>query len=294
MANRSKRLKTNIDGNFFVDSTCIDCDTCRQLAPTTFIEDGDYSSVFRQPESAKEEFAAYQALSACPVGSIGTVKKNSTVLQKAKASFPLQVEHEVYYVGFNSEKSFGANSYFIQHPKGNWLIDSPRYLTHLVQAFEEHGGIRYIFLSHKDDVADATRYAKAFGATQIIHRADAHALPNAEWIIDGKDSVEAETGFLFIPVPGHTAGCMALLYNNRFLFSGDHLWWDHVRQQLDTPKNLVWDDVQLERSVKTLLNHSFEWVLPGHGKRIHLSPPDMKKAIHQLLYRRWHLAQSQL
>ena len=75
MANLSKRLIANTEGNFFVDSTCIDCDTCRQLAPTTFIEEGDYSAVFHQPETAKDELAAYQALLACPVGSIGTVTK---------------------------------------------------------------------------------------------------------------------------------------------------------------------------------------------------------------------------
>ena len=148
MANLSKRLKTNIEGNFFVDSTCIDCDTCRQLAPATFIEKGDYSTVFHQPKTAREELAAYQALIACPVGSIGTIKKKSNVFSKAQSSFPLQIEGNVYYVGFNSEKSFGANSYFIQHPDGNWLVDSPRYLQHLVQTFREHGGIRYIFLSH--------------------------------------------------------------------------------------------------------------------------------------------------
>jgi len=29
MADVAKRLSTNIDGNFFVDATCINCDTCR-------------------------------------------------------------------------------------------------------------------------------------------------------------------------------------------------------------------------------------------------------------------------
>jgi len=155
----------------------------------------------------------------------------------------------VYYVGFNSEKSFGAHSYFIQHPEGNWLVDSPRYLKRLVQAFEELGGIRYIFLSHQDDVAEAGRYAKTFGATRIIHQADASAMPDAERIIDGQDSVQVEPGFVCIPVPGHTAGSMALLYKNRFLFSGDHLWWDHGPQQLGTPENLVWNATQLEQSI---------------------------------------------
>jgi len=294
MANLSKRLKTSVEGNFFVDSTCIDCDTCRQLARATFVEDGDYSAVFHQPQSTKDEFAAYQALIACPVGSIGTLQKNPKVFSKAQASFPLPLEGGVYYVGFNSEKSFGAHSYFIQHPEGNWLIDSPRYLKHLVQSFEEKGGIRYIFLSHKDDVADAARYAKTFNATRIIHRADSPAMPNAEWIVDGEDGLQAKPEFVFIPVPGHTAGSMSLLYNNRFLFSGDHLWWDRELQQLGTPENLVWDDAQLEGSVRTLLNYSFEWVLPGHGERINLPCREMKDAVEKLACRRWPLKNSRV
>ncbi|MEO6202014.1 MAG: ferredoxin [Nitrospirales bacterium] len=88
LANLSKRLKTNVEGNFFVDSTCIDCDTCRQLAEATFVEDREFSTVFQQPGSPGEEFAAYQALIACPVGSIGTITKNPTIFSQAQASFP--------------------------------------------------------------------------------------------------------------------------------------------------------------------------------------------------------------
>jgi len=287
MANITKRLSTNVEGNFFVDSTCIDCDTCRQLAPATFVEDGDYSTVFQQPKTSKEEFAAFQALIACPVGSIGTVKKNPTVLSKAQTSFPLSIEDGVYYVGFNSEKSFGAHSYFIQHPGGNWLVDSPRYLKQLVQAFEEFGGIRYIFLSHRDDVAEAARYAKTFNAIRIIHQADAAAMPDAEKIIKGEKAVQVEKEYRCIPVPGHTPGSMALLFKNRFLFSGDHLWWDRGLQQLGTPQNLVWNNAQLERYIRKLLDYSFEWVLPGHGERIQLPCSEMKSALEQLIQRRW-------
>ena len=287
MANQSKRLTSNVEGNFFVDSTCINCDTCRQLAPSIFLEQGDYSAVAHQPESSKEEFAAYQALIACPVGSIGTEKKNREIFSNAQVSFPLTIENGVSYVGFNSEKSFGANSYFIQHPDGNWLVDSPRYLKHLVQTFEKCGGIRYIFLSHQDDVAEAARYAKTFGATRIIHQADSQAMPDSERILDGNAIIQVEPEFVCIPVPGHTAGSIVLLYKNRFLFSGDHLWWDRDLQQLGTPQNLVWNDAQLEQSIKKLLNHSFEWVLPGHGDRIHLPCPEMKSAIEQLIERRW-------
>ncbi|MGZ4974708.1 MAG: Calx-beta domain-containing protein, partial [Limisphaerales bacterium] len=46
----------------------------------------------------------------------------------------------VWYCGFNSRKSFGGNSYFVQHPAGNWLVDSPRFVEHLAARFAEMGG----------------------------------------------------------------------------------------------------------------------------------------------------------
>src|SRR5262245_43483897 len=106
MANVTKRLSTNVDGNFYVDSTCINCDTCRQLAPATFAEQGDYSFVARQPTSRDESFRAHQALLACPVGSIGALHGDKALLRIATESFPLQLDGSVYYNGFNSEKSF--------------------------------------------------------------------------------------------------------------------------------------------------------------------------------------------
>jgi len=202
------------------------------------------------------------------------------------ASFPLLLEGGVYYCGFNSEKSFGANSYFIQHPDGNWLVDSPRYIKHLVDAFGRMGGLRYIFLTHEDDVADAAQYASRFGATRIIHRADAEAMPDAELIVNGLETISLAPQFDLIPVPGHTAGSCALLYDHRFLFTGDHLWWDPETRSLEAPRRLVWRSRAMVQSIEKLLNFRFEWVLTGHGDRIHLSPTKMTSALEDLVRRR--------
>jgi glyoxylase-like metal-dependent hydrolase (beta-lactamase superfamily II)/ferredoxin len=286
MADESKRLDSNVAGNFFVDATCINCDTCRQLAPMSFEEVGSFSAVTRQPTDERRSHQAYQALLACPVGSIGTEHSDQLRVKEAMASFPLQLEDEVSYCGFNSEKSFGANSFFIEHPDGNWLVDSPRYLKHLVEAFERKGGIAYIFLTHKDDVADAEKYATRFGAKRMIHRADLEGAPDAEWIIEGADSIHVTPQFQIIPVPGHTAGCMALLYKNRFLFTGDHLWWDSTQKMLGAPTRLVWRKHVLMDSIKKLLDYPFEWVLAGHGDRTHLPAHEMRAQLQALVERR--------
>ena len=92
MADSKKRLDSNVPGNFFVDATCINCDTCRQLAPRSFEEVGEFSAVTAQPEGDERLHQAYQALLACPVGSIGTERSDHMRLKQAMASFPLLLE----------------------------------------------------------------------------------------------------------------------------------------------------------------------------------------------------------
>ena len=72
MARLNLRLKENAPGPLYVDETCIDCDTCRQMAPEIYGESRGLSYVMRQPESADEQLRALQALVACPTASIGS------------------------------------------------------------------------------------------------------------------------------------------------------------------------------------------------------------------------------
>ena len=282
MANPKKRLPENVAGDFFVDATCINCDTCRQIAPASFEEARDYAYVYQQPHDRAERRLAIRALLSCPTGSIGSLR--SEAISEVMDDFPLRVENEVFYCGFTSPKSFGGSSYFVRHPAGNWLIDSPKYLPRLVRAFESLGGIRYIFLTHRDDVAEAHRYAKRFGSERIIHRAELTAQPDAEIVLEGDKQVEIVPKFLVIPTPGHTRGHSVLLYNNRFLFTGDHLWWNRGAERLGASRRVCWYSwpEQIE-SMKKLLDYSFEWVLPGHGQRIQLSPKVMREMIAKLV-----------
>ena len=282
MADPSKRLPRNAEGEFFVDSTCINCDTCRQLAPETFGEADDLSYVARQPAGEAGRRSAFHALVACPTASIGAASKLEA--RAAAADFPLCLDEGVYYCGFNSEKSFGGNSYFVRHPAGNWLIDSPRYVEGLARRLEDMGGVRYVFLTHRDDVADAAKYAARFGARRIIHRLEIAAQPDAEQVIDGFEPVELAPGFLAIPTPGHTRGHTVLLMSERFLFTGDHLWWSRVRGRLNASRSVCWYSWPRQvASMAALARHSFEWVLPGHGERTRLPAGEMRRQIENLV-----------
>jgi len=61
MAQIAKRLPQNAEGDFFVDSTCIDCDACRQIAPAVLCELHDQSIVYHQPRSPEQTRRALMA-----------------------------------------------------------------------------------------------------------------------------------------------------------------------------------------------------------------------------------------
>src|SRR5437870_1832619 len=108
MADPRKSVPENVAGDFFVDTTCIDCDTCRQIAPRIFGEGPDSSFVREQPRTTEDRRAALQALIACPTGSIGSRGDDSP--KSVMPDFPVLIEEPVFYCGFNSPKSYGGNS----------------------------------------------------------------------------------------------------------------------------------------------------------------------------------------
>jgi glyoxylase-like metal-dependent hydrolase (beta-lactamase superfamily II)/ferredoxin len=281
MANPKKRVPENVAGDFFVDSTCIDCDACRQIAPAVFGEAAETSFVKAQPASSTDRRQALQALLACPTGSIGCLGGDD--VKAVMRDFPLLIEEPVYYCGYNSPKSYGGNSYFIRHPAGNGLIDSPKFVTPLVKQIEALGGIAHIFLTHRDDVADAERYAEHFQSRRIIHRDELSSQPDAEVVLDGAGPWELAPGFLAIPTPGHTKGHCVLLFEDRFLFTGDHLDWDRDEQRLAASEDYCWYSwPQQAESMRRLADYPFEWVLPGHGQKVRLPVHEMRAQILRL------------
>ncbi|HEV7891845.1 MAG TPA: MBL fold metallo-hydrolase [Pyrinomonadaceae bacterium] len=270
MANPSRRLAENVPGDFYVDDSCIDCDACRQIAPEVFRDHGEQSSVFRQPAGEREVLDALKALVACPTSSIGTTREYDARL--GVEAFPDRVDSNVYFCGFTSESSFGAWSYLVVRPDaegGNVLIDSPRFTRPLVRKIEGLGGVRTIFLTHRDDVADHDKFARHFSARRVMHKDDNAARYGVERVVEGQDAVRLDDSLLVIPTPGHTRGHAVLLYRDKYLFTGDHLAWSPARKTLTAFRSACWYSWEVQtRSMERLLDYTFDWVLPGHG-RIH-------------------------
>ncbi|MEC4984195.1 MAG: MBL fold metallo-hydrolase [Oscillatoria sp. PMC 1068.18] len=284
MATQEKKRPQNIAGNFYVDSTCIDCDTCRWMTPEIFNRQDGQSAVYHQPESEKQRLRALQALLACPTASIGTVEKPKDI-KAVQTSIPILVTDNIYHCGYHSESSFGAASYFIQRSEGNILVDSPRFTPPLVKQLEKMGGVKYMYLTHRDDIADHQKYREHFQCDRILHQDEiSPQTQDIEIKLQGVETFELAPNLLIIPVPGHTKGHTVLLYQDQFLFTGDHLAWSDDLQQLIAFRNHCWYSwAELVKSMHKLANYSFEWVLPGHGRRYHADAATMQQKMQELL-----------
>jgi len=276
MADRTRRHAANVPGPWFVDENCIDCDACRQCAPAVFGDIDDQAVVVRQPEGEDELRWADRAILICPTGAIGCEGRKLTT----DGAWPVEMEDGVHWCGYNAESSFGASSWLAKRPSGNVLVDSPRFVPPLVRAVESLGGIAHILLSHKDDVADAARWAERFGARVWIHEADRSAAPFATDVLRGTEPRQIAPGLQAIPTPGHTRGSVVFHLEDRFLFTGDSLYFHRRRRTLSAFRDACWYSwTEQARSLSRLVDVPFEWVLPGHGQWHRAAAPEMRASL---------------
>jgi glyoxylase-like metal-dependent hydrolase (beta-lactamase superfamily II) len=222
----------------------------------------------------------------CPTASIACAPKLDTTGAVRALPEPIPGLEDVFFCGFASADSYGASSYLIRRDAGNVLVDSPRAARPLAARLDELGGVRTMFLSHRDDVADHAELHRRFGCERVLHRRDlSRDTAGVERILDGDEPIPLADDLLAVPVPGHTRGSTALLYRRTVLFTGDHLWSDDGTR-LDAGRSVCWYSWSEQiRSMARLLDYPFEWVLPGHGRRFHRPAPLMRAALEDLIAR---------
>jgi glyoxylase-like metal-dependent hydrolase (beta-lactamase superfamily II)/ferredoxin len=262
----ARAVAGNAPGDLFVDDSCISCDTCRAIAPATFggEEDGP-AFVARQPGAADERRRALLALVACPVAAIGSRSKDGVA--GAARAFPVPFAPGVLRCGYAAESSFGAAAWLVARPDGNVLVDSPRFAAPLLERIRALGGARWMFLTHRDDVADHARWREALGCERVLHARDVSGgTRGIERKLEGDEPSALGPGLVAVPVPGHTAGSAALLVDDTYLFTGDHLWGD-ADGRLGASRAVCWWSWEAQiASMERLARLRFTWVLPGHGR----------------------------
>jgi glyoxylase-like metal-dependent hydrolase (beta-lactamase superfamily II) len=309
----------NVDedwGQLYVTRRCCGAATCRNYAPELLGEvapgtgsstaimagshdEGAFTGVLRQPRSRNDYLAARAAAAGCGFGAIRLTKparKTSTSVPAGGpwAEWPRKLEDNVWALGQPSTKNYGAMAYFIELPSGGLLVDMPKPSDQVFRWLEEHGGVRWLFLTHKDHVQHHAEYAARFpGCRRIIGRADVNKRQSA--FADATSAVEIQIAsdpgpttlegaplandaltdaeFAVLPQPGHTPGTMCLLYRGKYLFTGDHLAYSNVRGHVIAHRLQCWeswqrqtDSVSRLRDLATAGQLRFSWLLPGHGE----------------------------
>ncbi|ESQ53797.1 hypothetical protein EUTSA_v10025570mg [Eutrema salsugineum] len=282
-----RRRVQNVEGDIFVDNTCIDCDTCRWMVPQVFTQVDNMSAVIKQPTCEEERLSALQALLSCPTGSIRT-ETPPTDIGKAQETFPLALDKDtlpgVFHCGFHSKKSYGATSYLILHHEGNILVDSPRYVEKLAGKIEKMGGVRYMFLTHRDDVADHKKWADRFKSTRILHSEDVEpSTSHVELKLEGSGPWSLYEDIELIHTPGHTDGSVCLFHKPlKALFTGDHVTMSESGMSIFEQYNHGSVPLQL-KNVERLINLDFNWLIPGHGRRVHFKNGEKAKILEALV-----------
>jgi glyoxylase-like metal-dependent hydrolase (beta-lactamase superfamily II) len=251
------------------------------VAPGLIVERDGQSAFAKQPETPEELRMAWRARLLCPTASVRT----EAHMAVPEGLFPEEMTDCVYRLGYNARASYGAHSYLMRRETGNVMVDSPRWAKPVVDQLKAWGGLSDILLTHQDDVADADRYARHFGARVWIHWADRSAARYADQILAGDDPSAIDEDLLAIPVPGHTRGSVAYLFDNRCLFTGDSLAWSFERNDLTAFRTYCWSWPTQIKSLERLARFDFEWVLSGHGGSKHLPAGEMRARLASLVDR---------
>ena len=171
MARLSDRIAENVAGEFFVDSSCIDCDTCRRSRPTP---SATRRAKPRRPAAGRQRRRkrALMALVACPTSSIGTVHKRDPRRRRGAPS-PSRSTTDVYFCGYASPDSYGASSYLIAPPAAATCSSTRRARRARCSRASRRWAACAACSSPTATTWPTTQvFARRFGCARILHRAD--------------------------------------------------------------------------------------------------------------------------
>jgi len=163
--------------------------------------------------------------------------------------------------------SLEIRAYLLQREQGNLLVYRSAALEQEVETVGDLGGISRQYLNHHHEASPACDWvANTFGAPLHVHEEDAAAaaeICNVDATFSERHKLDGD--FEVIPVPGHTGGATAFLWDSgqyRVLFTGDTIFFGRSKWRaavLDGVSNRERYIESLE-SIRTL---DFDLIVPG-------------------------------
>lgn len=164
--------------------------------------------------------------------------------------------------------TLGGTSYFIVRNGGNILIDCPALEATNLDFLRSHGGVRWLFITHRGAIGKTEAIQQAFDCEILIQEQEAYLLPSLtvssfsrEFTLDDQAQV--------IWTPGHSPGSSCLYYREfgGILFSGRHLVPNQQGEPvpLRTAKTFHWfRQIKSINSLQTRFNsQTLQYICPG-------------------------------
>jgi glyoxylase-like metal-dependent hydrolase (beta-lactamase superfamily II) len=142
----------------------------------------------------------------------------------AGENLPLDFVPNSIYAFPPNRDTLGGTSYLIVRNEGNVLIDCPA-IDQINQDFcRSHGGIKWIFLTHRGAIGKTAEIQQIFNCQILIQEQEAYLLPGLRVTTFGQEFTLDST-LQAIWTPGHSPGSSCLYYREfgGVLFSGRHL-----------------------------------------------------------------------
>ncbi|MBN3962738.1 MBL fold metallo-hydrolase [Nostoc sp. NMS8] len=175
--------------------------------------------------------------------------------------------------------TLGGTSYLIVRNEGNILIDCPALEQTNQDFLQTHGGVRWLFLTHRGAIGKTAEFQQTFGCEVLVQEQEAYLLPGLT-VTTFRQEFTLDAATQVIWTPGHSPGSSCLYYSELggILFSGRHLVPNHQggAVPLRTAKTFHWPrQIQsLQLLLKSFTPETLRYICPGantgflRGKRV--------------------------
>ena len=155
----------------------------------------------------------------CPLPQV-----SSHITKPPRAVFPNEVlstgslqsdfAQESIFAFSPNRDTLGGTSYLIVRNEGNILIDCPA-LDQTNQDFlRSHGGVRWLFLTHRGAIGKTAEFQQIFNCEVLIQEQEAYLLPGLTLTTFRQEfTLDASTQVIW--TPGHSPGSSCLYYNEK-------------------------------------------------------------------------------
>ncbi|QSJ15025.1 MBL fold metallo-hydrolase [Nostoc sp. UHCC 0702] len=163
--------------------------------------------------------------------------------------------------------TLGGTSYFIVRNEGNILIDCPALVQTNQDFLRSHGGVRWLFLTHRGAIGKTAEFQQAMGCEVLIQEQEAYLLPGLTLTTFAQELTLTTAQLIW--TPGHSPGSSCLYYSDLggVLFSGRHLLPNQQGEPmpLRTAKTFHWP--RQIKSLQSLLDRftpeTLQYICPG-------------------------------